>query len=146
MGLYFHYFIVSIIKNCLTSWKHIPYTVKHIIAFNKVKKELLGNDCKKYRWHDVDKLFFFILLPFLNKYEINHYHQKNNKHHPTYNDNFGYVVNKKVKDIDFVEAIIDWECARYTKPDKPLNARETLYKFYPQYKEEVEPILDKLGL
>ena len=25
---------------------------------------------------------------------------------------------------DFIQMVIDWECARYTKPDKPLNARD----------------------
>ena len=26
--------------------------------------------------------------------------------------------------------VIDWECARFTKPDKPLNAYETYKKYY----------------
>ena len=42
--------------------------------------------------------------------------------------------------------IIDWECARYTKPDKPLNAKDTLYKFYPHLINKIEPILIELGL
>ena len=33
--------------------------------------------------------------------------------------------------------IIDWECARYTKPDKPLNAYDTLYKIYPELEEKI---------
>ena len=40
----------------------------------------------------------------------------------------------------------DWECARYTKPDKPLNARETMEKYYPEYRKHVELILEELGL
>ena len=47
---------------------------------------------------------------------------------------------------DFIQMVIDWECARYTKPDKPLNARETLYKYYPNLKSKVLPILKELNL
>lgn len=42
--------------------------------------------------------------------------------------------------------VIDWECARYTKPDKPLNARETLAKFYPELTDKVLPVIEELGL
>ena len=39
--------------------------------------------------------------------------------------------------------IIDWECARFTKKDKPLDAFETLYKYYPQLKPIIFPLLKK---
>lgn len=42
-----------------------------------------------------------------------------------------------------IEAAIDWESARFTKPDKPLNARETWKKYYSQL--DMEPILNMLG-
>ena len=42
--------------------------------------------------------------------------------------------------------IVDWECARYTKPDKPLNAYETLCKYYPQLKSKLIGIMRELGL
>ena len=42
--------------------------------------------------------------------------------------------------------IIDWECARYTKPDKQLNAYDTLYKFYPNLEKEILPILKEFKL
>ena len=45
---------------------------------------------------------------------------------------------------DLVETVIDWECARFTKPDKPLDAYETLIKFYPEYKEVYLPIILEL--
>lgn len=41
---------------------------------------------------------------------------------------------------------IDWECARLTKPDKPLNARETLEKIHPELKEKMLSVLMELGL
>lgn len=42
--------------------------------------------------------------------------------------------------------VIDWECARYTKPDKPLNAYDTLYHLYPQLESKILPILKELGI
>lgn len=47
---------------------------------------------------------------------------------------------------DFVQMVIDWECARFTKPDKPLNAYDTLYKFYPHLEKKILPILKKFNL
>lgn len=43
------------------------------------------------------------------------------------------MMTLEEEEINWIETIIDWECARFTKPDKPLNARETLSKFYPMY-------------
>lgn len=42
--------------------------------------------------------------------------------------------------------VIDCECARFTKPDKPLNARQTLYKFYPELETKILPILEEFNL
>lgn len=42
--------------------------------------------------------------------------------------------------------VIDWECARFTKPDKPLNARQTLDKYYPHLKDKVLPVIEELGI
>lgn len=42
--------------------------------------------------------------------------------------------------------LIDWECARFTKPDKPLNAYDTLYKFYLELEDKILPLLKEKGL
>jgi len=42
--------------------------------------------------------------------------------------------------------IVDWECARFTKSDKPLNAYDTLYKYYPQLEDKILPLLIEVGL
>ena len=47
---------------------------------------------------------------------------------------------------DYVQMVIDWECARLTKPDKQMNARETLDKLYPELKDKVLPVIKELGL
>ena len=137
----------QIIKNIIGSYKHIPYTWKHYLAFLKIEKQLLGK--YKYKFHDWDKLILFIFLPFLGEFKINQLHQKYRKHHPNYlegNINCWIRHNKPHGDVDWIEAIIDWECARFTKPDKPLNARETLFEYYPNYIEYAKPYLEKLGL
>lgn len=55
-------------------------------------------------------------------------------------------VNNKIGWFRINEAIFDWESARFTKPDKPLNARETCLKYYPQYKNQVFALCDKWNL
>lgn len=42
-----------------------------------------------------------------------------------------------------IEAAIDWESARFTKPDKPLNAYETWQKYYSQI--DMKDTLKSLG-
>ena len=42
--------------------------------------------------------------------------------------------------------VLDWESARYTKPDKPLNGYDTLYKFYPNLTNEILPILKEFNI
>jgi hypothetical protein len=55
-------------------------------------------------------------------------------------------INNKIGYFRLSEAIFDWESARYTKPDKPLNARETCLKYYPQLKAQVFEFCDKHGI
>lgn len=42
-----------------------------------------------------------------------------------------------------LEAAFDWESARYTKPEKPLNAVQTWQKYYSQV--DMAPVFRKLG-
>lgn len=46
----------------------------------------------------------------------------------------------------YIQRIIDWECARETKPDKPLNARETMYEYYPKLENNILPLLVRYKL
>lgn len=43
--------------------------------------------------------------------------------------------------MDKKEMVLDWESARFTKPDKPLNAIETAEKYYPNLLEDVKEIV-----
>lgn len=111
----------------------ITYTLKHRKAFRQVEKQLLGHNTIRSLFHDLDKVIFY---NFFDYKAVHNFHRKHARHHElrahTHND--------------YVQMVIDWECARFTKPDKPLNARETLDKFYPKLKEKVLPIIEELGL
>lgn len=133
---------MKILSNVIYSYKHIGYTFKHYLAFIKLEKQLTG---KVIHWHhDWDKLFWFAITPWRGD-DINAAHQKNRSHHPTYWEN-GMLWHKGLNSIDFEEAVIDWECARFTKPDKPLDAYDTMLKYYPMYSYYVIPVLRKFGL
>ena len=55
-------------------------------------------------------------------------HRKFSSHHDhLYSD--GTSVYRDIPNK--IEAAIDWESARFTKPNKPLNAYETWTKYYP---------------
>lgn len=42
--------------------------------------------------------------------------------------------------------VLDWESARYTKPDKPLNAYDTLLYYYPSMENEIMPVLEMMEI
>lgn len=85
----------------------------------------------------------FIFLPFLGDKIVNQWHQK---HHPTFCTGDDWKRNLKTSEIDWEQAIIDWECARITKPDKPLDAYDTLFKFYLEFINDAKPYFEKLKL
>lgn len=136
---------MNLIKNVKECYAHIPYTWNHYKAFRAVEIDKLGYS--KHWHHDWDKLFLYIFFPFLGKRIIKQIHQKYQKHHPTYTTGIKDVKHyKDPKKIDWKEAIIDWECAHLTKPDKSLDAYDTLYKFYPEYAAWALPVLEKFNL
>ena len=110
----------------------INYTWQHKKAYLTVEKELTSKNTLSGYLHDLDKIIMYAL--FVPKETVSSIHRKLSSHHEQ---------NSKIKNIK--EAIIDWECARFTKPDKPLNARETYYKYYKNV-EGVEEVLDELKL
>ena len=64
----------------------------------------------------------------MNKKTVKDIHRSISTHH----DN-----DLEKTDIDWIEMLLDWESARYTKEDKPLNAYDTLIKFYPHLKDKL---------
>lgn len=114
-------------------FKKFAYTFKHKKAILDIEKKLLGKNTMRGYLHDMDKLF---LYPILGVKLTSKIHRKTSRHH----------INKAHTNKDYLEMVIDWESARFTKPDKPLNARQTLYKFYPQLEDKILPILNKYNL
>ena len=111
----------------------IQYSKIHRIAFRDLEKRLLGKNTIRSFFHDVDKI---ILYHFLPTEFVHTCHQWWSRHHER---------RAKTRE-DFLQMVIDWESARFTKPDKPLNAYDTLYKFYPHLEDKILPILKELNL
>ena len=111
----------------------IRYSLEHRKAFLALEKKLLGKNTIRGYLHDVDKI---ILYHFLPTEFVHTCHQWWSKHHE----------RRAKTHNDFVQMVIDWECARFTKPDKPLDAYDTLYKFYPHMDDKILPILKELNI
>lgn len=116
-----------------TRMDYVRYTLNHRKAFRKVEKQLFGRISLRGYLHDLDKVF---LYPLLGKDITSKIHRRFAHHH---------IRCAKTKK-DFQQMVVDWECARLTKPDKPLNAYDTLYAFYPQLEEKILPILKEVKL
>lgn len=112
--------------------KKLKYTLRHKIAFLRVERQLLGYNTIRGLLHDMDKVIMYCFLP---TETAHNFHVKHSRHH-----------DKAHTHDDYVQMVIDWECARFTKPDKPLNAVQTLEKFYPELKEKINPVLKELNL
>lgn len=125
---------MNLITNIKKSYKHIPYTFKHWKMVLKLEKKYIGY--YKYPFHDLDKLFMYIFFPYLGTKIIQKIHTKFAPHH----------LRKYKKHMNFDEAILDWESARFTKPDKPLDAWDTYQKYFTEFSNELLPIFDKFNL
>jgi len=116
-------------------FEYILYTLRHKRAFLHVEKQLRGKNTLHGYLHDIDKIFLYLFCFWMDLDQIQNFHRKHNCHH----------VNNKLKknDENRLDTIIDWECARQTKKDKPLNAYQTLVSHYPDYKKLYMPIIQK---
>ena len=122
-------------------------TRKHRKEVQRIAKE------KGYSFpmHDFIKMINILLLGDKIATKI---HRKFSGHHAqskTYlfavvHDSCGWVYPEYKTERDIknkIEAAIDWESARFTKPDKSLNAYETWKKYYSDI--DMEPTLKLLG-
>ena len=116
----------------ITKQDYINYTKAHRKAFKEVERGLLGKNTWRSFFHDLDKL---ILYRFLDVETVSKIHRKFAWHH-------GRAKSKN----DFIEQIIDWQCAGRTKPDKPLNAYQTLMKYREDEADIYIPLMFQLGI
>ena len=112
-------------------WK---FNHSHRMAVLAVEKRCLGYNRVLTRFHDLDK--FIMRLLFVPDKWISKLHRMLSWHHP----------NNVIGWLNLDEAIFDWESARFTKPDKPLNARDTCKKYYPQLLDRVVAKCDKYNI
>ena len=125
----------------MRNYDYICYTYLHRKVFETVAKKYVTNEAdrreilERAKKHDLDKILLYLHT---DKNTAHNYHRESSNHHLSGSKKFTYS--------DYLEAVIDWDCARYTKADKPLNAYDTLYKYYPAFESEILPILEKLGL
>ena len=125
---------MNIITNIKKSYKHIPYSWKHYLMVMKLEKKYIGY--YKYPFHDLDKIFMYIFFPFLGTKVIQKIHTRFAKHH----------LRKYKTHMHFDEAILDWESARFTKPDKTMDAWETYQKLFTDFSDDLLPIFEKFNL
>lgn len=116
----------------ITRQDYIEYTRAHRKAFKDVEREILGKNTWRSKVHDLDKL---ILYRFLSPKIVSKIHRRFAWHH-----------SRAKSRNDFIEQIIDWQCAGRTKPDKPLNAYQTLMKYRKDETDIYIPLMFQLGI
>lgn len=117
--------------------EHIKYTYKHRKIVMLLAQKYFSDNLElleQIKYHDLDKLFMYL---FYNKSDVSKIHRTLVAHHEN-------EIEKT--NLDYIEMVLDWESARYTKPDKPLNAYDTLCNYYPNMKDKILPILKTIGL
>lgn len=112
--------------------KYIERWIIHKCAYLITEYKLTGRISFSGLMHDWEKPILMILLR--DRKKVHTIHRSLSSHHEQ---------NGKIKDIK--AAIIDWECSRMTKPESPMNARETFMAYY-QHIGEIEQHLKDFGL
>lgn len=118
-------------KSTKTRWQEFCTTAHHWLWV-----QILAWRCARtlFPAHDIVKAIN--ILVFGDK-QATAWHRKYSRHHATIITNPFFKATipgvGSIGSIDIrnkIEAAIDWESARYTKPDKPLTAYETWLKYY----------------
>ncbi|MBR2706660.1 MAG: hypothetical protein IKE74_05380 [Mogibacterium sp.] len=98
------------LKWCIYTYRHrkaFEYCVRRYIHEPVLREEML----MRAAVHDMDKMTMYL---FMDQKEAQEMHVDTQPHH---------LENDLPRTYeDLVETVIDYECAPYTKPDKPLNA------------------------
>lgn len=129
----------------LENYDYCKYTYLHrkaLMYYIKNNKYLTNEErlelMKRAKIHDMDKLTLYL---FWDKKEASKYHRSTATHHLKENTT-GYIQN----DMDILECIFDMECVALTKSDKPLNAYDTIEKWYPDLMNRILPFLKRLHM
>lgn len=128
----------------------IAYTGRHRLAFEKTMYRLITgkrdvmcgmyltyNDMeRRVMWHDADKVY--LLLQGIDPAVASAVHKEHARHH--------IRDDKDCTKNDFIEAVIDYECAALTKPDKPENAWDTIAKRPGRWQADMQEICKAIGI
>lgn len=113
--------------------QYIVYTILHREAIFNIGDKIGVDARNRYIDHDMDKVIMYLWYTKKHAHDV---HVALNEHH-----------NRSTLNEDaLIEMVLDWEQARFTKPDKPLNAYDTLYKYYADMESKIMPILVRCGL
>lgn len=125
---------------CIYTYKHrkaLEYLVHKLIKDDDLKVTML----KRIKFHDMDKMCMY---QFLEKKDASKLHRETAPHH---------MENEIPKNkYDYIEAVLDYESAGYTKPDKPLNAYDTINRFEQNHVlneetiKELKKVLEELNI
>lgn len=119
----------------------LRYSFEHRQAIAYVAQKRFGDDPmfpmleKEIRFHDLDKMYLYTLV---DKKSASAYHKATSHHH--------LENNHKMSKLELMEAICDWECAAYTKPDKPNNAFDAIKRLKPNHSGEMLTMLANYGM
>lgn len=117
----------------LKNKEKINYIFQHRKAFFQTYKKLYGKIPFYSYLHDIDKI---ILLFFgINTDTVSKIHRFYSMHHV-----------EGICGIAYKDMIVDWESAAITKPDKPMNAIDTMKKYYPKMKKILTPYFKKANM
>lgn len=94
-------------------WKKLWYIIKHKIAYLYIEIKYWHKITWRGIFHDMDKVLLILFCWDLSVEEINYFHKIRSRHHC-----------RASTHEDRLYQIIDYECARYTKKDKPMSASQ----------------------
>jgi len=114
--------------------KYLDHIISHRKCIIALEKHLTGKNTWAIKLHDLDKVILTRLG--VSKNRTHKIHRFFSRHHAE-----SFWIKKNV-----FEMFLDWECARYTKPDKPLTAIETAQKYYPQHLSQILDFQDKYAV
>lgn len=121
----------------MKNFDYIKYTYKHRRIVMLLAEKYFSNNqelLEQIKYHDLDKMYMYL---FYGKKDVSRIHRDLTVHHEN---------DLEKSELDYIEMVLDWESARYTKPDKPLNAYDTLINYYPGMTDVILPILEKMGI
>ena len=125
--------------------------IKYVMRHRKEVQRIAKEHGYSFPFHDFVKtiniaIFFYLIATKIHRKFSGHHAQSETYLFAIVHDSCGWVYPeyKTRRDIkNKIEAAIDWESARFTKPDKPLDAYDTWKKYYSDI--NMEPTLKLLG-